>query len=147
MLSAEMTAELGYFFAMLLYGCFLSLCYHGLVFVRTVIRHDTMFVDAEDILFLIFAGLGFFLVAYEKNYGILRWYAFAGAALGCLLYMRTICVPLEAVRKWILQKCKKTYTIKKKKRTTVKFSGKGRVSADESSGPQHEEKRKKKNRT
>lgn len=110
-----MTAELGYFFAMLLYGFFLALCYHGLVFVRTILRHSTVFVDAEDILFLLFAGLGFFLVAYEKNYGILRWYAFAGAFLGSLFYIRTLCVPLEAVRKWILQKLKKTYTIKKKK--------------------------------
>ena len=140
MLSAEMTAELGYFYAMLLYGFFLSVCYHGLVFVRTVLRHSTVFTDAEDILFFVFAGLGFFRIAFEKNYGILRWYAFAGAGLGGLLYVKTLCISLERVRKWILQKFKKTYTIKKSQ-------SKGQVSINERSGPEHKEKRKKKKRT
>lgn len=140
MLSAEMTAELGYFYAMLLYGFFLSICYHGLLFVRTVFWHSTVFKDAEDILFFLFAGFGFFHVAFEKNYGILRWYAFAGAGLGCLLYVKTLGVSLEKVRKWILQKIKKAYTIKKSR-------SKGQVSIDERSGPEYKKKREKKKRT
>ena len=136
-----MMAELGYFFAMLLYGGFLSLCYHGLVFVRTVVPHNTVLVDAEDILFLIFASVGFFLTAYERNYGILRWYAFAGVGLGCMVYLLTLYRPFEAIRKWLLQKCKKTYTIKRK------YRSKGQVSVDERSGPEPKKKREKKKRT
>ena len=136
-----MTAELGYFFAMLLYGGLLSLCYHGLVFVRTVVPHRIVFVDAEDILFLIFAGVGFFLTTYEHNYGILRWYAFAGVGLGCVIYVWTLFGPFEAIRKWLLQKCKKTYTIKRK------YCSKGQVSVDERSGPEPKKKREKKKRT
>ena len=96
-----MAAELEYFFAMLLYGVLVSACYHLVLFVRAVIVHAVAVVDAEDILFMLAAGFFFFLVSYEKNYGILRWYAFAGAGLGCLIYIKTLARPLEPVRKWL----------------------------------------------
>lgn len=135
-----MTAELEYFFAMVFYGVVTAMCYHLLLFVRAVIRHGVSLVDAEDILFLVAAGFYFFLTAYGKNNGILRWYAFAGAGLGCLAYVRTLGVSLERVRKWLLQKCRKTVKIK------PKFSSKGQVSVDEGS-PEHGKKTKKKKRS
>lgn len=136
-----MVAELEYFCAMVFFGVTASLCYHALLFFRAVVRHAVPFVDAEDILFLMAAGFGFFLVAYGQNDGILRWYAFAGAGIGCLAYVRTLGVSLEHVRKWLLQKCRKTVRIKEK------FSSKGQVSVDEGSSPEHEKKRKKKKRS
>lgn len=136
-----MMAELNYFFAMTAYGFFVSVCYHLLLYVRAIIRHGTAVVDAEDILFFMAAGFLFFLVAYRMNYGILRWYAFAGAGLGSILYVNTVARPLECVRKWLLQKRKKTFKIK------TKFSSKGQVPVDESSSPEHKEKGKKKERS
>ena len=135
-----MQGELAYFLAMTGYGFFVSACYHPLVFMRSVIRHARAVTDAEDILFLAAAGVLFFLVVYEKNDGILRWYAFFGAGLGCYFYVHTLCVPLEAARKWLLQKFGKTYKIGAKKR-------KGQVSVDEGSSPKHEKKNKKKKRS
>lgn len=140
MLSPEMLAELEYFFAMVFYGVVAAMCYHALLFVRAVFPHGTALVDAEDILFLMAAGFCFFLTAYEKNDGILRWYAFAGAGLGCLAYVRTLGNSLEGVRKWLLQKFKKTVKIKKKSREE------GQVPPDESNSPEHKKKRKKKKR-
>lgn len=133
-----MAAELEYFCAMVFYGVVVSLCYHIVLFFRAVIRHAGYFVDAEDILFLMAAGFAFFLTAYKMNDGILRWYAFAGAGLGCMAYVRTLGTSLENVRKWLLQKFGKTVRIKKK------FCSKGQVSVDEGSSPKHERKRKKK---
>ena len=98
-------------------------------------------VDAEDILFLMAAGFYFFLTAYRKNDGVLRWYAFAGACIGCLAYVRTLGASLERVRKWLLQKRRKTVKIK------TKFSSKGQVSLDEGSSPEHKGKRKTKKRS
>ncbi len=138
MLSESMMAELEYFLAMLFYGVFMAVCYQLLLYLRAVLPHGRAVVDAEDILYFMEAGFAFFLVAYEKNDGILRWYAFFGAGLGILLYMRTLGVPLEVVRKWLLQKRKKTATIK------TQFISKGQVSVDESSSPEHKSKRKKK---
>jgi len=141
MLRPEMVAELRYFCAMVCYGVMVSFCYHLLLFLRVTVRHRMPFTDAEDILFLMAAGVGFFLTAYERNDGILRWYAFAGAGLGCIAYVRTAGAALEHVRKWLLQKLRKTVRIK------AKFSSKGQVSVDETSNPEHRKKRKKKKRS
>lgn len=135
-----MVAELQYFSAMVFYGVIASFCYHLLLFLRAAIRHGVSLVDAEDILFLAAAGFGFFLTAYEKNNGILRWYAFAGSGLGCIAYLRTMGASLERVRKWLLQKRRKTYKIRAE-------HSKGQVSPNEGSSPEHGNKRKKKKRS
>lgn len=141
MISESMQQELAYFLAMVLYGAFTSACYHGLMLFRGLLRHVRAAVDAEDILFSAAAGVLFFLVAYERNDGILRWYAFFGAGVGCFIYVRTMGRPVEAARKWLLQKFGKTVRIR------AKYSRKGRVSPDESSSPEHKSKRKKKKRS
>lgn len=141
MFSESIQQELAYFFAMVLYGFLASACYHPLVLFRSMVGHARAVVDAEDILFLMAAGFAFFLTAYERNDGILRWYAFLGAGLGCYGYLHTICVPVEAARKWLLQKFKKPVRIKKKN------CSKGQVSVDEGSSPEHKKKREKKKRS
>ena len=141
MVSAEITKELLCFSAMLFYGVVAAFCYHLLLYVRAVFHHRTAVTDAEDILFLAAAGFCFFLTVYEHNDGILRWYTFAGAILGCLAYTRTLGAALESVRKRLLQKRRKTVKIK------AKFSSKGQVPVDEGSNPKHRKKAKKKKRT
>ena len=135
-----MGTELSYFAAMVFYGVVTAFCYHGLLFFRAVFRHGTAVTDAEDILFFSAAGFCFFLTAYAKNDGILRWYAFAGAALGILAYVRTAGAALRPVRKWLLQKFRKPVRIK------AKFNSKGQVPVDERS-PEHRKKEKKKKRS
>ena len=126
-----MLAELEYFFAMVFYGVVAAMGYHLLLFVRAVIFHPVYAVDAEDILFFLAAGFCFFLTAYERNDGILRWYAFAGAGTGSLAYVRTAGKGLEGVRKWLLQKHRKKGRIKPKQ------SRKGQVPADEKNQPEN----------
>lgn len=136
-----MAVELGYFGAMVFYGVLAAFSYHLLLFFRVIVRHGASLVDAEDVLFLMAAGFFFFLTAYKRNDGILRWYAFAGAGIGCLAYIRTMGRSLESVRKWLLQKFGKTVKIKKK------FQSKGQVWVDEGSSPEHKDKRRKKERS
>lgn len=148
----EMVAELDYAAVMVLYGFLIAAGYHLLLVGRAVFLHTTALVDAEDILFLMSAGFLFFLAVYRMNYGILRWYAFAGVGLGVFLYLRTFARLLELFRKWLLQKRRKAYTIKKSvtkrvKDSYEKFSSKGQVSEIEGSSPEHEAKRKKKERS
>ena len=134
----RMPAELEYFFAMLLYGYLIALCYHLLPFIRTVLYHARPLRDAEDILFFMAAGVAFFLVAYEKNDGILRWYAFAGSGMGIYGYLKTLGKWMECVRKWLLQKVGKPFKINGNRN-----KDKGRVSEDECSNPKQTEKKKK----
>ena len=130
--------ELLCFAAMVFYGVVVAFCYHILLFFRAVVRHGTAVTDAEDILFLAAAGFGFFLTVYKNNDGILRWYTFAGAGLGCLAYVRTMGASLESVRKRLLQKHRKTVKMK------PKFFSKGKEPVDEGNTPKHRKKEKKK---
>lgn len=134
-----MKGELAYFLAAVLYGFFISACYHPLVFLRSLFRHARAVTDAQDILFLSAAGVLFFLMVLKENEGILRWYAFVGAGAGCFIYMKTLCVPLEHLRKCFLQNRRKAYKIREKNK-------KGRVSVDEGSNPEHKKKNKKEKR-
>ena len=126
---------------MVCYGVVTALCYHILLFFRAFLKHRMAVMDAEDILFLAVAGFCFFLTVYDNNDGILRWYTFAGAGLGCLAYVRTMGASLEPVRKRLLQKHRKTVKIK------AKFFSKGQVPVDEGTTPKHGKKEKKKKRS
>ena len=129
------------FAAMVFYGVVAAFCYHVLMFFRAVVRHSTPVTDAEDILFLAAAGFFFFLTVYHKNYGILRWYTFAGAGIGCLAYIRTMGAALEPARKRLLQKHRKTVKMR------AKSSSKGKVPPDEGITPEYGKKEKKKKRS
>ena len=141
MFSEEITKELVCFAAMVFYGVVAALCYHILLFFRAVIKHSTAFTDAEDILFLAAAGFGFFLTVYENNDGILRWYTFAGAGIGCLAYVRTMGASLEPARKRLLQKHRKTVKM------GAKSCSKGQVPFYEGNTPEPGKKEKKKKRS
>ncbi len=108
-LNESMQIELEYVIAIILYGVVVSFCYHILLFVRTLFFHTKEFVDAQDILFLSIAGFFFFFVVYEKNNGILRWYAFAGFLLGIYCYINSFGKMLEVIRKRLLQKLGKPF--------------------------------------
>ena len=107
-----MQIELEYVFAMILYGVVVSFSYHILLFIRTLFFHTKEFVDAQDILFLSGAGFFFFFVMYEKNNGILRWYAFVGFLVGIYCYINSFGKILEVIRKRLLQKLRKPLRIK-----------------------------------
>ncbi len=145
MLSESMQAELKYAFAMILYGFLLSFCYHMLLFFRIIFYHRKEVVDAEDILFLSTAGFFFFLVAYEKNYGILRWYAFVGFFIGIYFYVNSFGKVLEVVRKLLLKKLGKPFkmNITSQVWKSQKRNKKGQVSESESCDSKRKSKKKK----
>lgn len=88
-MNAMIVSEVQLFFSAAAYGAVLAICYDQLRVLRTLMHHSVPAVDAEDILFFLTAGLGFFGLLYSKNEGILRWYAFFGCGLGCISYEKT----------------------------------------------------------
>ena len=148
MIGEGIRTELSYAGAMILYGCVVSLGYHVLLFFRACIAHAKAVTDAEDILFLMSAGFGFFLVAFEKNNGVLRWYAFAGFVVGIYAYYQLLAPGPERVRKWLLQKKRKTFKIKAAEKEKHRSRNKKRkqVLLRDSSSPESEEKGKEKKR-
>ncbi|MBE5952337.1 MAG: hypothetical protein E7260_12280 [Lachnospiraceae bacterium] len=141
MTEAWLRAELAYFAAMMLAGWFCAAVYHILLFFRALVRHGTAWTDAEDILFFSGTGLLVFLVAYQRNDGILRWYTFFGGLLGVWCYCKTVGRLLESLRKWLLQKRRKISRIKAKKKRSGETEVEGCI------GKSKSEKRKKENGT
>lgn len=91
----KIVPEVYFFLSAVGFGALLAACYDQLRVVRTVIRHSVSLVDAEDILFFLTAGLGFFGLLYIRNEGSMRWFAFAGCGLGTILYLKSISKPLR----------------------------------------------------
>lgn len=50
---------------------------------------DTVLIALEDTLFLVFTAAVMTLIAYKLNYGLSRWYSFAAAVLGVILWRKT----------------------------------------------------------
>ena len=149
LLNESMQVELEYVFAMILYGSFVAFCYHIILFFRTLFYHAKEVVDAQDILFLSGVGVCFFFVVYEKNDGILRWYAFVGFLVGIYFYVISLAKILEIIRKWLLQKLGKPFKIKlmsqmwQSKRTSKKGRGLERGSCGQESKSKTKTKEKK----
>lgn len=66
----------------MLAGIFFAFVYDQIRLLRRLWRHGRMLVDVEDILYWIFCFLVSFYLLYYGNYGVVRFVAVLGAALG-----------------------------------------------------------------
>lgn len=89
-MNSAIVPEVRFFLASIGYGSLLALLYDQLRVLRTLWQHSVPAVDAEDILFFLTAGFGFFGLLFAQNDGSMRWFAFAGCGGGVLLYEKTV---------------------------------------------------------
>ena len=71
-------------------GVIITFFYDGFLILRKLFKHTTFLISLEDLIFWIACALSVFYVLYEENNGMLRWFAVAGAAVGMLLYKKTL---------------------------------------------------------
>ncbi len=77
----------GQLFAMaVLLGAGLLLLYDFLRIFRRILRHNTVGIAMEDILFWLFCALWMFGFMYRYNEGIIRGFLVFGAVVGMILY-------------------------------------------------------------
>ncbi len=69
---------------------------------RRVVRHGTLWISLEDLLFWILVSVGVFSFFYYENNGAFRWFAVFGAGVGMFLYKRTLSEPFVALGAGIL---------------------------------------------
>ncbi|MDO4557078.1 MAG: spore cortex biosynthesis protein YabQ [Lachnospiraceae bacterium] len=89
-MSNYMIHELLFFFCSLASGALLSFVYDWIRFFRKMIRHSSVAVAVTDFCYWIGGALFLFVVFYQKNDGILRWYAFVGVVGGMLVYILVV---------------------------------------------------------
>ena len=89
-MNTTIVPEVQFFLSSIVFGALLCVCYDQLRVLRALVKHSVAATDAEDILFFLTAGLGFFGLLYIRNEGSMRWFAFFGCALGATLYLQTL---------------------------------------------------------
>lgn len=102
-MNTTIVPEVHFFLSSIAFGVMLCMCYDQLRVLRVLIRHSVAVTDAEDILFFLTAGLGFFGLLYIRNEGSMRWFAFFGCALGAVLYLKTLGPLLRKTELWIFR--------------------------------------------
>jgi len=76
--------EAAFFLASMAYGALLWSLYDVLRSIRRVIPHGAFAIAVEDLLFWMASGILLFLMVFDKNSGMLRFYFFMGLAAGGL---------------------------------------------------------------
>ena len=82
-----------------IWGAAMAAAYDVLRILRRAVRHGTLAVAAEDLLYWITCGILIFRMLYEENSGAIRGFAIAAVILGMLL-----CLQLEKFLKKVRKK-------------------------------------------
>lgn len=109
------------------YGVALMMAYDFLRIARRCIKHNTVAVSVEDLLYWVFAGFASLVVLNAINDGGLRFYFVIGASAGAYLFekcagchlVRIISGILCKFNGFVLKKIKKQITIRHKKRGNI----------------------------
>ena len=89
-MSTEILGELDFLLRSMLLGAMITFLYDTIRVFRRVVRHNGIFVSAEDLAFWIFCSICIFDLLYRENNGMLRWFVIMGAAAGMGVYKATI---------------------------------------------------------
>ncbi len=89
-MSQNIINEVTFFFHSFLMGIVITFIYDGFIILRRLVRHNIFLISLEDMIFWIACAIGVFYMLYEENNGILRWFAVFGAALGMVIYKKSV---------------------------------------------------------
>ena len=107
-MTAFIAYQLKLLYMSLALGAFLMFSYDILRILRALVRHGSLAVGIEDIIYWLYAGVMTFGLLYGQNDGKLRAYAIAGVFAGMVLYDRLF----SRVLAKRLKKLKRYFTIK-----------------------------------
>ena len=89
-MSQNIINEVTFFFHSFLMGIVITFIYDGFIILRRLVRHNIFLISLEDMIFWIECAIGVLYMLYEENNGILRWFAVFGAALGMVIYKKSV---------------------------------------------------------
>lgn len=85
-MSQDIIQEVTFFLHSLVMGIVITFVYDWLLIIRKLIKHNTLWISIEDILFWLACGIGVFYMLYKENNGVLRWFTVIGAVIGMGCY-------------------------------------------------------------
>ncbi len=84
--SEAIGSEAIFFLYSLLEGIGLIFVYDIFRILRRIIRHGTVWIGIEDVVYWIFCTIAVFLLLYQKNDGMMRAFSFLGILCGMAFY-------------------------------------------------------------
>ena len=85
-MSQDIIREVSFFLHSTIMGIVITFAYDWFLIIRKLIKHNTLWISIEDIIFWFSCGIGVFYMLYRENNGILRWFAVLGAVIGMTAY-------------------------------------------------------------
>ncbi len=82
--------ELQFFLISILWGVIILFVYDFLRIFHRIIKHNTIILAIEDIIFWVVASVFIFAMIYNSNNGIIRGFSVIGVSLGMVFYHYTI---------------------------------------------------------
>ncbi|MFT4145785.1 MAG: spore cortex biosynthesis protein YabQ [Mobilitalea sp.] len=82
--------ELQFFLISILWGVIILFVYDFLRIFHRIIKHNTVILAIEDIIFWVIASVFIFAMIYNSNNGIIRGFSVIGVSLGMVFYHYTI---------------------------------------------------------
>ena len=108
-------AEIKFFGICIFYGFFLTMTYDLFRILRRLILHRVYMVTIEDVVYGIFIGIKIFLLNYENNNGVVRFFMFLGLIIGSVIYHKifstTLVLVFSTTIEYFLREISKILTI------------------------------------
>lgn len=70
---------------------------------RRVVSHGTVWIAVEDIIYWCGCAVGFFLMLYQQNDGLVRGFIMAAVLVGMIVYLKTISRFILSGGVWVLK--------------------------------------------
>lgn len=103
-MSAYIQQELYFSLHSIALGVLITFSYDWIRIARRVVKHNLLFISIEDFLFWVICSIRIFLMLYQENNGILRWFAVIGALIGMFFYKLLIGRFFVTYTTWIVKK-------------------------------------------
>lgn len=85
-MNKDIIVELMFFLISILWGAIILLAYDCLRILRRLIKHKTLLIGIEDLIFWVASSIFIFSMIYRENDGIIRGFSIMGMALGMVAY-------------------------------------------------------------
>ncbi len=103
------SAELTFLFYSFILGAVITFFYDNIRTLRNIIRHHSLLVSFEDLLFWVIVTFSIFTLQYYINDGMFRWFSICGALGGMIgykitlgqIYVNIMTAILKFILKWL----------------------------------------------
>ena len=85
-MSQDIIQEISFFLHSTIMGIVITFAYDWFLIIRKLIKHNTLWISIEDIIFWLSCGIGVFYMLHRENNGVLRWFTVMGAVIGMACY-------------------------------------------------------------